>query len=74
MSLPFLLEAARLGVSPVSVAVENSEGLAGAHLTSSIVIMPQELNDTDFGAVAGTFHTSRDMQGLFGLTLDLSRF
>ena len=67
---PFLLT-----VSPVSLLRKNSQkGWRALTLTSSIVIMPQELNDTDFGAKPGTFHTDREIQGLFGVTLDLSRF
>jgi hypothetical protein len=64
-----------LTVSPVSLLRLNTpKGWRALILTSSIVIMPQELNATDFGAVPGTFHTGRDMQGFFGFALDFSRF
>jgi hypothetical protein len=64
-----------LTVSPVSLLRKHSpKGWRALTLMSSIVIMPQELNDTDFGAKPGTFHTDREIQGLFGVTLDLSRF
>jgi hypothetical protein len=67
---PFILT-----VSPVSLLrLKTAKGWRALTLTSSIVIMPQELNDVDFGAVPGTFHTSGEMQGSFGITLDLSRF
>jgi hypothetical protein len=64
-----------LTVSPVSLLrLKTPKGWRALTITSSIVIMPQDLNDVDFGAVPGTFHSAREMQGLFGLTLDLSRF
>ena len=67
---PFILT-----ISPVSLLRLNiPKGWRALTLSSSIVIMPQELNDTDFGARPGTFHTGREMQGLFGVVLDLSRF
>jgi len=43
-------------------------------VSSGIVIQPKGFDATDFGAVAGTFHTDKEILATAEITFDLSRF
>jgi hypothetical protein len=73
----FYLKPLQVTITP-AVTLKGTTGsrrsLRPFAISFGIMMMPDGLDATDFGAIPGTFHTDKEVQATVSVTFDLSRF